>query len=183
VSAPKAEPIGAEALTQLTERLSPNQPCPVCRNRLEIGRGEPTAAVAVLSGETLVPQGRAMLAGMLTRVLRIQPREVFFLPVNRCKSHHGSSDDAELSCSTILTAQLSAVRPQLLLALGRDASRVLFSPQQIQIRRGHWSDYRTKHGPLPTLMTFHPNFLLQHPANKGHAFTDLKEFRARMDTL
>ena len=70
-----------------------------------------------------------------------------------------------------------------MLALGRDASRVLFSPQQAQIRRGHWASYPTKQGPLPTLMTFHPNFLLQHPANKGHAFTDLKAFRTRMDTL
>ncbi len=183
VTAPKAAPVGAEALAQLSGRLTPNQPCPVCRNRLQLGRGEPTAAVAVVSGETLVPQGRAMLAGMLTRVLRIQPREVFFLPVNRCKTHHGSADDTELSCSTVLAEQLSAVRPQLMLALGRDASRVLFSPHQAQIRRGRWESYPTKHGPLPTLMTFHPNFLLQHPNNKGHAFADLKNFRARMDTL
>ncbi len=184
ISAPKVEPIGAEALALLAGQLSPDQPCPACGNRIQLGRGEPTAAVAILSGETLVPQGREMLSGMLTRVLLIHPREVFFMSVNRCATHHRAlPEDGTMTCAAVLAGQLSAVRPRLLLALGRDASRVLFSPQRVQIRRGHWSDYAKKHGPLPTLMTFHPNFLLQHPSNKGLAFTDLKEFRARMDTL
>jgi uracil-DNA glycosylase len=60
---------------------------------------------------------------------------------------------------------------------------VLFSPLNTKVRRGHWTSYPTEHGPLPALMTFHPNFLLQHPENKGHAFADLKAFRARMDEL
>ena len=182
INAPKADPTGAAALAQLQEQLGERRPCPLCRSRLQIGRGEPTAAVAIISGETLVPQGREMLAGMLKNVLKIQPREVFFIPVNRCPSHHGKRE-GEHHCASVLAAQLAAVQPQLLLAFGRDASRVLFSPQRVQIRRGHWASYPSARGPLPTLMTFHPNFLLQHPTNKGHAFRDLKAFRARMETL
>ena len=183
VNAPKPPPTGAEALKKLTDSLSPRQPCPQCRNRLQVGRGEPTASIALISGEPLVPQGREMLAGMLKRVLHIQPREVFFIPVNRCATHHRSADGDTRTCATMLADQLSAVRPRLILAFGRDASRVLFSPQNLQIQRGHWENYPTKHGPLPALMTFHPNFLLQHPQNKGHAFADLKAFRARMEEL
>lgn len=183
VNAPKSAPTGGAALKRISDELGPGQPCPECRNRLQIGRGEPTASIALLSGETLVPQGREMLAGMLKRVLRIHPREVFFIPVNRCPTHHRSAEGDTRTCASLMAEQLSAVRPELLLAFGRDASRVLFSPQRVQIRRGHWASYPTEHGPLPVLMTFHPNFLLQHPENKGHAFADLKAFRAKMDEL
>lgn len=183
VNAPKPQPTGGEALRRITEGLGPGQTCPECQNRLQVGRGEPTASIALISAETLVPQGRKMLAGMLKRVLRIEPKEVFFIPVNRCPTHHRSAGDGARTCATLLADQLSAVRPELILAFGRDASRVLFSPERTKVRRGHWTSYPTEHGPLPALMTFHPNFLLQHPENKGHAFADLKAFRAKMDDL
>jgi DNA polymerase len=80
-----------------------------------------------------------------------------------------------------LRAQIKLMKPRLMLILGREASRALLPPQRIRIGRGRWVDYRTIDGTLPSLMTFHPNFLVLNPDHKRHAFEDLKMFKARMD--
>lgn len=183
VNAPRKAPTGAEALQELTDRIGPGAICSACRNRLIPSRGKGLEPILVVSGQTLVKDASLMLAAMVRNVLKIEPSSVFVIQVHhRCRSFYKPGQgELPSDCGHLLRAQIKLMKPRLMLILGREASRALLPPQRIQIGRGRWVDYRTIDGALPSLMTFHPNFLVLNPDHKRHAFEDLKMFKARMD--
>ncbi|MEL6349363.1 MAG: uracil-DNA glycosylase family protein [Myxococcota bacterium] len=185
VNAPKKTLTGPAGVRHLASRVGTSAVCQTCRNRLLVGDGEGASPIAIISGQTFVPEADMMLTRMLKHVLRVDRRQAFVIHLHhRCKSFYrpGPADPIR-DCGALLREQLLALRPRLMLALGSEGSRALLSPRRIQVRRGVWVDYRVGDLSLPTFMTFHPNFLVQHPENKRHAFSDLKAFRERMDMV
>jgi uracil-DNA glycosylase family 4 len=182
VEAPREEQTGAAALKALADRIGPGKICGSCQNALQHTRGQGTSPVLVVSGEPLVPDASRMLAAMIKNVLKIEPSGVFAVQVNhRCRSFfRPGQGELPRDCGHLLRSQLGLMKPRVMMVLGREASRALLAPQRLQIGRGRWVDYRTADGVLPALMTYHPNFLVQNPDHKRHAFEDLKLFRARM---
>lgn len=182
VEAPRKALTGAEGLKELADRIGPGAACSSCSNKFYFPRGRGTTPILFVSGETFVPDAARMLAAMVKNVLLVEPGSVFALQVNhRCRSFfRPGQGELPRDCGHLLRAQIALMKPGLMMILGREASRALLSPQRIQIGRGRWVEYRTADGPLPALMSYHPNFLVQHPKHKRHAFEDLKMFRARM---
>jgi DNA polymerase len=84
------------------------------------------------------------------------------------------------ACASFLFAQLEAVRPRCIVALGRTAAMGLgcIGPETRQWR-GVWSAWRG----IPVMMTYHPAFLLRDSSVKRPVWEDLQRVMARLREL
>ncbi|HGG57473.1 MAG TPA: hypothetical protein ENK31_06730 [Nannocystis exedens] len=82
-------------------------------------------------------------------------------------------------CSAFLHAQIRAIRPKVLIALGRFAGNLLTGSQSLPLwkMRGQVLTYReAKHGTtVPTIVTYHPSYVLRQsgPQAAGESKEDL----------
>lgn len=112
--------------------------------------------------------GRMLAAVGLTRA------EVYITNIVKCRPpNNRDPQPAEATaCRPFLEAQVRAVAPRVICALGRPASQALLSTDApISALRGRWHEFLG----IPLMPTFHPAFLLRDPARKSEAYRDLKE--------
>jgi DNA polymerase len=86
-----------------------------------------------------------------------------------------------------LHAQIAAIAPRIIVALGRPASNQLLEVDApISTLRGRFHDYPRvtagRHGPK-IMPTFHPAYLLRDPDKKRAAWSDLKLVMAELARL
>jgi uracil-DNA glycosylase len=71
-----------------------------------------------------------------------------------------------------LRAQLGALQPKVIVALGKFAAQTLLRDETpISRLRGHWREYCG----VQLMPTFHPAYLLRNPAEKKSAWADLQQ--------
>jgi len=79
-----------------------------------------------------------------------------------------------------LVAQLQAIQPKLICALGTFAAQTLLRTKEpISKLRGRFHDY---HG-IPVLPTFHPAYLLRNPHEKKTVWEDMKLLQREYEKL
>jgi uracil-DNA glycosylase family 4 len=86
--------------------------------------------------------------------------------------------DEVAACRPFLDGQIDAVRPKVIVALGKPAASLLLGRDVAITRvRGHWQEYRG----IPLMPTFHPAFVLRQytPENRRLVWEDLKAALAR----
>ena len=67
--------------------------------------------------------------------------------------------------------QIAAIRPQVIIGLGRLAVHSLLKTKEpISRLRGEWQQY---HG-IPLMPTYHPDYLLRNPEGKRDVWEDMK---------
>src|SRR5678816_4402458 len=104
--------------------------------------------------------------------------EVYICNVVKCRppGNRNPEPDEIAACQPFLEAQLSAIRPSVIVTLGKFAAQTLLrTDTPITRLRGQW---REDVG-VPLMPTFHPAYLLRTPAEKKAAWTDLQEVMAR----
>lgn len=169
--------------------------CELCRDRRSIvfGVGDPNADLVVCGeapgyhedqkGEPFVGPAGEMLDKMLVNVLGLQRSQAYILNVVKCRPPKNRNPlPAEVdACRPYLERQLDAIQPKLVLLLGSVALRAVFGAEigGIKRNRGRWLEYRG----TPVLPTFHPAYLLRQPEDKRLTFADLKELKARYDSV
>jgi DNA polymerase len=80
-------------------------------------------------------------------------------------------------CIGFLERQVAAVKPEVIVTLGRVAPEALFGRTvAITRERGTWTTYAN----VPVMMTYHPAFLLRQPAAKRDAWADLQSVMERL---
>lgn len=185
----------ADGLARVRADLGDCRRCALAsgRTQLVFGVGDPDADLVVIGeapgyhedqqGEPFVGPAGQMLDKMLENVLGLsRQRHVYILNMVKCrppKNRDPLPDEVE-ACRPFLEGQLQALRPKLILVLGRVALQALFRANlSISRERGQWRDYQG----IPVMPTFHPAYLLRKPEDKRLTFADLKALRARYDTL
>ena len=127
-----------------------------------------------LSGVPVVGRSGEVLDSMLG-ALGLGVTDVYVCSALKCWAPGDRfPDDAEIeACSMYLAAQIEAVAPVLILALGRVAMKALGMgfPEHW---RGRWARV---HG-IPALATYHPEFVLQNPGAKPAVLQDLAALRS-----
>lgn len=102
-------------------------------------------------------------------------------PGNRAPS------DAEIALSLpFIQRHIELVNPALLVFVGGVAAKALANTTTgITRLRGKWLEHHTAGlaAPVPAMPLFHPAYLLRSPAQKGLAWADLQQIRARAVTL
>ena len=99
-------------------------------------------------------------------------RRVFIANVLKCRPPMNRNPQPEevAQCEPFLKRQVALVRPRLILAMGRFAVQSLLrSDEPIGRLRGRVHRYEG----VPTVVTYHPAYLLRNPVDKARAWDDL----------
>ncbi|MCP4401131.1 MAG: uracil-DNA glycosylase [bacterium] len=100
--------------------------------------------------------------------------EVFITSIVKCRPpQNRNPSKAEITaCKTYLQAQLDAIAPKIICALGLPATRTLLgSKEGIGKLRGKWFDYKG----IKLMPTFHPAYLLRSQSKIVDTRKDLQE--------
>jgi DNA polymerase len=112
---------------------------------------------------------------MLQAIDLSRDRNVFIANMLKCRPPHNRDPrPGEVdACLPYLMRQVAAIKPKLILAVGRIAAQNLLATAAPLARlRGRVHRF----GPLstPLIVTYHPAYLLRTPADKRKAWEDLK---------
>ena len=124
-------------------------------------------------GDPFVGQAGRLLDSMLAAIGCKRGREVYIANVVKCRppgNRNPEPDEIE-ACEPFLKAQLAAIAPRIVVALGRFAVQTLLrDATPITRQRGRWREYEG----VKLMPTFHPAYLLRNPAEKKPAWDDLQ---------
>jgi DNA polymerase len=99
-------------------------------------------------------------------------RQVFIANVLKCRppANRNPSPEEVAQCAPFLQRQVALVQPRLILAMGRFAVQALLATDApIGRLRGQVHRYQG----VPTIVTYHPAYLLRNLADKARAWEDL----------
>lgn len=184
-----AEAPAAERLARVREELGDCTRCKLHggRTHLVFGVGNPDADLMFvgeapgrdedLRGEPFV--GRA--GQLLTKIIEaidLRREDVYIANVIKCRppDNRNPERDEVDTCRPFLFAQIDAVRPRVLVALGSFAVRTLLEDDKLPISRARGRLYACRGAKL--IPTFHPAFLLRSPDRKRDVWEDMKRVRA-----
>jgi uracil-DNA glycosylase len=175
-------------LEKVRQELGECTRCPLhkAREHIVFGEGNPRAQLMFVGegpGAEEDRQGRPFVgrAGqLLTKMIQamgMERTDVYIANVVKCRPPE-NRDPLPLeirTCLPFLEAQITAVGPQVIVALGRVAAGTLLDARgSLSELRGRFHD----RGGIPVMPTYHPSFLLrQEPERryKAEAWSDLKE--------
>ena len=179
----------APRLEEVRRALGDCQRCKLCSGRKNIvfGVGNPKAKLVFVGegpGAEEDNQGIPFVGAagqLLTKMIAAMGYtrdEVYICNVVKCcpPGNRNPEPDEIEACQPFLEAQLNAIRPSVIVTLGKFAAQTLLrTDTPITRLRGQWREYVG----IPLMPTFHPAYLLRNPAEKKSAWTDLQAVMAR----
>ncbi len=164
------------------------------RTQIVFGAGNPDADLLFigegpgeqedLQGIPFVGRAGELLTTMIERGLGIARRSVYICNIVKCRppSNRTPLADEVHACRAFLDGQIDAVRPKVIIALGKPATSLLLG-RDISITRvrGTWQEYQG----TAVMPTFHPAFVLRQytQENRRLVWEDLKAALARAREL
>lgn len=187
VAAPSAA-TADERLRQIREELGDCTRCRLHggRKTLVFGVGNPDAALMFVGeapGRDEDLQGIPFVgrAGqLLTRIIEaidLHREDVYIANVIKCRppDNRNPQPDEVRTCEPFLFAQIDAIRPRVIVAMGSFAARTLLRTEDAISRlRGRVFEFRGAR----LIPTFHPAFLLRSPDRKRDVWEDMKKVRS-----
>lgn len=164
-----------ETLEQIRKSLGDCHRCKLgaTRKNLVFGVGNPKARLLFVGegpgadedekGEPFVGDAGKML-NRLIMAMEIRREDVYICNVVKCRppQNRNPESDEIAACSPFMLRQLNAVRPEVIVALGKFASQTLLATSEAISRlRGKFRDF---HG-IPLMPTYHPSYLLRTGGN------------------
>jgi DNA polymerase len=140
------------------------------RNRIVFGDGNPRADLVFvgegpgeqedLQGLPFVGRAGELLTQMIERGLGIPRSSVYICNIVKCRPPQNRTPlpDEVHACRGFLDGQIAAIRPKVIVALGKPATSLLLGRDVAITRvRGVWQEYRG----IAVMPTFHPAFVLR----------------------
>lgn len=176
----------AAALESQAREVAGCTRCPhlaAARTQTVFGVGNPAARLMFIGeapgadedrlGEPFVGRAGQLLTDMITKGMGLKREDVYIANILKCRPpNNRDPEPGEVAnCLGYLERQIGTVRPEYLCLLGRIAAqRLLDTAMPMSRLRGKWQRYRG----IPTLVTYHPAYLLRNPPAKAEAWEDLK---------
>jgi DNA polymerase len=175
---------GSPELVAIREALGACTRCKLAggRTRLVFGVGNPRAELMFVGegpgadedrqGEPFVGRAGQLLTKMI-EAMGFRREEVYIANVVKCRppENRNPEPDEMDACEPFLRRQIAAVRPRVVVALGKIAAqRLLVDPTPISRLRGRWFEVDG----VKVMPTFHPAYLLRSPDEKKKAWDDLQ---------
>ena len=186
------DPVAAAAgdpatLHGVREELGDCQRCKLAKTRKTIvfGQGNPQAALMFVGeapGADEDEQGLAFVgkAGqLLTKIIEaigMKREDVFIANVLKCRppQNRNPEPDEVLACHPFLEKQIAAIRPKVIVGLGKfGAQWLLKTAEPITRLRGRLGQFQG----ITVMPTYHPAYLLRNPASKKEVWEDMKVVR------
>jgi uracil-DNA glycosylase len=180
-----AEAGGGERLAAVRRWLGDCHRCKLAGGRKSIvfGQGSPEAALMFVGeapgadedeqGLAFVGRAGQLLTDIIEKGLRLRRADVFIANVIKCRPPQNRNPEPEeiLACQPFLQAQIEAIRPKVLVGLGKfGAQWLLKTAEPISRLRGRLGSYQG----IQVMPTYHPAYLLRNPAAKKDVWEDLK---------
>jgi uracil-DNA glycosylase family 4 len=153
------------------------------RTKLVYGVGNPNASLVLVGeapgrdedakGEPFVGEAGQLLDRILL-AMGMQRDDVYLCNVLKCHlpDDRDPQPDEVASCEAFLMRQIAAIKPQVIIGLGRVAVHSLLKTKDpISKLRGEWQRYQG----IPLMPTYHPDYLLRNPEGKRDVWEDMKE--------
>ncbi|OJH36913.1 uracil-DNA glycosylase [Cystobacter ferrugineus] len=172
-------------LDDIRRELGDCRRCKLCTGRKNIvfGSGNPRAELVFVGegpGETEDQQGVPFVGAagqLLTKMIEAmgyRRDDIYICNVVKCRppNNRNPEPDEVAACEPFLRAQLKAIQPKAIVALGKFAAQTLLRDSTPITRlRGNWRQYEG----IQLMPTFHPAYLLRQPAEKRKAWEDLQQ--------
>ena len=177
-----------ESIADIASRIACCDRCALCQNRkntvpgigperpLVMVIGEGPGADEDAQGEPFVGKAGQLLDKMLLAIGLSRKENCFIANVVKCRppENRDPAPEEAAACAPFLEAQIDALKPRAILAVGRVAAQnLLKTTDGIGKLRGRIFDY---HG-IPLMPTYHPSALLRDDNLKRPAWEDLKRFK------
>jgi uracil-DNA glycosylase len=174
-----------QTLDEVRRDIGDCQRCKLCSGRTNIvfGVGNPKAELVFVGegpGAEEDKQGIPFVGAagqLLTKMIEamgFSRDQVYICNVVKCRppgNRNPEPDEIE-ACEPFLKAQLRAINPKVIVALGKFAAQTLLRDSTPITRlRGNWRKYEG----VPLMPTFHPAYLLRQPGDKKLAWADLQQ--------
>ena len=172
-------------LKRVREELGDCQRCKLANGRKNIvfGQGNPSARLMFVGeapgadedeqGLAFVGRAGQLLTDIIEKGLKLSRSEVFIANVLKCRppGNRNPEPDEILSCQPFLEQQIAAIRPKVIVGLGKFAGQwLLKTAEPISRIRGRVGE---RDG-IKVIPTFHPAYLLRNPAAKKDVWEDMK---------
>jgi DNA polymerase len=160
------------------------------RQSIVFGDGTPDADIRFVGegpgqsedeqGLPFVGRAGELLTQMIEKGMGLSRRDVYICNIVKCRppKNRNPLPDEVAACRPFLDGQIAAVKPKVIVALGKPAAGLLLGREVAITRiRGTWHDYRG----IPLMPTLHPAYVLrQYTAdNRRAVWEDLKAALAR----
>ena len=184
---------GEATLESVRAELGECKRCRLCEERTQIvfGDGNPRAELMFVgegpgaeedrTGLPFVGRAGELLTAMIEKGLGIPRRDVYICNIVKCRPPGNRTPlaDEARTCGVFLDGQIAAVRPKVIVALGKPATSLLLGRDVAITRvRGTWQDYKG----IPLMPTLHPAFVLRQytEENRRAVWSDLRAALARV---
>jgi DNA polymerase len=177
----------------IREELGDCQRCKLSQGRknLVYGVGNPDAHLVFVGegpgadedeqGEPFVGKAGQLLTKMI-EAMGYSRADVYICNVVKCRppGNRNPEPDEIAACEPFLKKQLGAIRPRMIVALGKFAAQCLLRDDTpIGRLRGIFRSYEG----IALMPTFHPAYLLRDPSKKKEAWEDLKAVLAALKKM
>jgi uracil-DNA glycosylase len=180
---------GADALAALRDEIGPD--CSRCklhrlgRRQVVFGVGNPNADLMFvgegpgadedIQGEPFVGRAGQLLTKII-EAINLRREDVYIANVVKCRppqNRNPEPDEVE-QCEPFLFRQIEAIKPKVIVALGKFAAQSLLrTTEPITRIRGREFTYRD----AILIPTYHPAYLLRNPGAKREVWEDMKRVR------
>lgn len=181
---------GQQGLDRIRDILGDCRRCKLCQGRstLVFGQGAPEPPVLFVGEGPGAEEDRTGLAfvgaagELLTRMIAamgLSREQVYICNVVKCRPPGNRTPDPDEigTCAPFLRAQVQALRPKIIVALGRTPAQYLLrTAAPITRIRGTFGSWEG----IPVMPTFHPAYLLRTPSAKRQVWEDLKRVMAEL---
>ena len=178
------------SLDQVREELGDCRRCKLSRSRTHIvfGTGDPRARLLFIGegpGEEEDRQGLPFVGAagqLLNKMLAkmgISRGEVYIANVVKCRppGNREPESDETTQCLPFLLKQIQAIRPRVIVTLGRVATQAVLDTQTPLTRlRGKFQRW----GQIQVMPTFHPSYLLRFPRERHKTWEDMQQVMERL---
>lgn len=189
--APSAEEAPVDARTRLTVLAEEAASCTACRlhegrTRSVFARGNPDGALVAFVGEgpgyhedqqglPFVGNAGQLLDKMIA-AMGLSQDEIYVCNVVKCRppDNRTPNPDEAAACMRFLEGQLDAVKPQVIVALGRHAA------ENLGVGGGGWRGRWGTFAGMRVMPTYHPAYLLRSPEQKRPVWEDLQKVVAAL---
>ncbi|HEX9190042.1 MAG TPA: uracil-DNA glycosylase, partial [Vicinamibacteria bacterium] len=175
----------AAALAAVREDIGDCRRCKLWSGRKTIvfGQGNPRAELMFVGeapgadedeqGLAFVGRAGQLLTDIIEKGLKMKRSEVYIANVLKCRppQNRNPEPDEVLSCQPFLEAQIDAIRPRVIVGLGKFGGQwLLKTAEPISRIRGRVGEYKG----MQAVPTWHPAYLLRNQAAKKDVWEDMK---------